>query len=69
MVEADGLWSIAMLRIAMELKRRDAPGLPEIIAGVVRRMGIDQKSFEKYLTENFGLLEETARIKGYVKDP
>jgi hypothetical protein len=62
----DEIWPIAMLRIAMELKRPNSPSLEQIIDGVVRRMGIPKAEFEKYLIENVGQLEEVARRKGYV---
>ena len=65
--EADGLWPIAMLRIAMELKRPGAPGLDEIIGGVVGKMGIPRAQFEKYLAEHLGALREAARKKGYAR--
>jgi hypothetical protein len=65
-VEPDGLWSIAMLRIAMELKQPGAPGLDEIIGGVVAQMGIPKDEFEKYLAEHLGVLRESARRNGYV---
>ncbi|MFN7131670.1 MAG: hypothetical protein ACK4N5_06280 [Myxococcales bacterium] len=61
----DRLWGIAMLRIAMELKRPDAPGLDAIIDGVAERMGIEKAEFEKYLKHNLRLLKATARTKGY----
>lgn len=64
-VEPDALWPIAMLRIAMELKRPGAPGLEEIVDGVVARMGISKDQFERYLSEHLGLLREDARKKGY----
>jgi hypothetical protein len=58
------LWSIAMLRIAVELKRPGAPGLEEIVAGVVARMRIPQADFEKYLAEHLGLLQKAVRDRG-----
>ena len=64
-VEADGLWPIAMLRIAMELKRPGAPGLDKIIDGVVERMGIEKAQFEKYLADHLGILRDEARKNGY----
>jgi hypothetical protein len=64
--DPDGLWSIAMLRIAMELKRPGSASVEEIIDGVVERMGIQKEQFEKYLQDNFGLLEDAVRRGGYV---
>lgn len=63
--ELDRLWGVAMLRIAMELKRPNAPGLEEIVDGVAERMGIDKAELERYLRENLGLLEASAKSKGY----
>ena len=65
--EADGLWAIAMLRIAMELKRPGAPGLPEIIDGVVERMGIPKAEFERFLAAEIGHLQEEAETRGYTR--
>ncbi len=64
---AEALWPIAMLRIAMELKRPGSPGLEQIIEGVAQRMGIDKAAFEKFLSENLGVLEQQARDKGYLR--
>jgi len=66
-VEPDGLWPIAMLRIAMELKRPEAPGLDQIISGVVAKMGIPKAQFEKYIEEHLGTLQEAAKKKGYAR--
>jgi len=60
-VEGDGLWPIAMLRIAMELKRPGAPDLGQIIDGVVERLGIEQVQFEKYLADRLGVLRAEAK--------
>ncbi|MGI5863802.1 MAG: hypothetical protein ACOX6T_17345 [Myxococcales bacterium] len=65
--EVDGLWAIAMLRIAMELKRPGAPGLPEIIDGVVERMGIPKAEFERFLASEIGHLQEEAESRGYTR--
>jgi hypothetical protein len=58
------LWSIAMLRIAVELKRPGAPGLREIVDRVVVRMGISKADFEKYLAEHLGLLRKAVEDGG-----
>jgi hypothetical protein len=65
--EADALWPIAMLRIAMELKRPEAPGLDEIIAGVVKKMGIPRAQFERYVAQHLGTLQEAAKKNGYAR--
>ncbi len=61
------LWSIAMLRIALELKRPGAPGLEEIVDGVVARMGFPKAEFEKYLSEHLGLLKRAVDDRGYAR--
>jgi len=66
-IEPDGLWPIAMLRIAMELKRPEAPGLDQIISGVVKKMGIPKAQFEKYVAEHLGTLQEAAKKNGYAR--
>ncbi len=58
------LWSIAMLRIAVELKRPGAPDVEEIVAGVVARMGIPQADFKKYLAEHLSLLQKAVQDRG-----
>ena len=66
-VEPDGLWSIAMLRIAMELKRPGAASLEKIVDGVVSKMGIPKAQFEKYVAEHLGTLKEAAKKNGYAR--
>lgn len=66
-LDADTLWPIAMLRIAMELKRPEAPGLDEIIAGVVKKMGIPKAQFERYVADHLGTLQEAAKKSGYTR--
>jgi hypothetical protein len=65
--EPDGLWAIGLLRIAMELKRPDAPGLAEIIGGVAERMGIPRDQFELFVAERIGSLQEEAERRGYTR--
>jgi len=60
----EGLWAIAMLRIAFELKRPNAPEIDEIVDGVVARMGIPKDRFERYLAEHLGPLKEAAARRG-----
>ncbi len=52
----DGLWPIAMLRIAMELRRPEAPGIEEVVADIAARMGIEKGPFERYLAAHLGSL-------------
>lgn len=65
--EPDGLWAIGLLRIAMELKRPDSPGLSEIIDGVAERMGIPKAQFELFVAERLGSLQEEAERRGYTR--
>jgi hypothetical protein len=58
-MEADVLWPIAMLRIAIELKRPGSPAVDEIIEGVVTKLGIPRLQFERYLSEHIGTLQES----------
>ncbi len=59
-VPHQGLWPIAMLRIAMELKRPGAPDLEQIVEDVVRRLGIEKGEFESYLA-GLGLLSSEVK--------
>jgi hypothetical protein len=56
----EGLFAIAMLRVAMELKRPDSPGLSEILDGVAARMGIPRGDIEAYIGEKVGVLQDEA---------
>jgi len=62
-IEPDGLWSVAMLRIALELKRPGSRSLDTVIDEVVAKMGIRKDDFEKYLTEHLGLLRQAVKEK------
>ena len=63
-IEADALWPVAMLRIAMELKRPGSAGIDEIVDAVVTRMGIPKAQFQRFLAEHLGTLQELARGPG-----
>ncbi|MGQ0505429.1 MAG: hypothetical protein ACT4TC_08910 [Myxococcaceae bacterium] len=54
------LFGVAMLKIAMELKKPDAAALDEILAGVLRRMNLSESAFNAYLRKNGGLLRAIA---------
>ena len=64
-VEDSPLYGVAMLKIAMELKKPDAPALDEIISGVLSRMNLSEEAFRSYLEQNGGLLKAIARKKQY----
>jgi hypothetical protein len=63
--EADPMYAVAMLRIAMELKKPQAAHMEEIVEGVLKRMKLDRDDFRRYLNENVGLLMATAKAKGF----
>jgi hypothetical protein len=59
------LYGVAMLKIAMELKKADSRGLDEILAGVLARMRIPEEEFRRFLVQNGGLLKTIAQRRGY----
>ena len=63
--EENPLYGVAMLKIAMELKKPDAAALEDIISGVLGRMRLSEEAFRRYLEQNGGLLREIALRKGY----
>lgn len=58
----------AILKIALELKKPNAPSYDEIVAATIRSMKLDPVAFRRYLGENGGqnmsLLLATARTGG-----
>lgn len=64
-LEASPLFGVAMLKIAMELKKADARPLDELISGVLQRMRLPEDEFKAYLSANGGLLKRIAQGKGY----
>ena len=64
-VEESPLYGVAMLKIAMELKKPDAKELDEILSGVLGRMNIPEAEFRKFLEQNGGLLRTIAQKKRY----
>ena len=57
------LYGVAMLKIAMELKKPDAKALEEILQGVLTKMRLSEDAFRKYLEKNGGLLRMIAQKK------
>ncbi len=49
--EPDGLWGIALLRVALELKRPGPRDLSTVVAAVVRKMGLPEEPFRRYVEE------------------
>ena len=64
-VAASPLYGVAMLKIAMELKRADARPLDELIHGVLARMNLPEDDFRAYLSANGGLLRTIAARRSY----
>ena len=63
----DPLCAVAMLRVAVEMKRPDARGLDEIIEGVLERMRLDRETFRRFLADNGQLLRASATARGYTR--
>jgi len=65
---ADPAFHRAILKIALELKKPNAPSYDEIVAGTIRSMRLDAAAFRRYLGENgarnMSLLLATARTMG-----
>lgn len=57
------LYGVAMLKIAMELKKPDAGALEDILQGVLTRMRLSEDAFRGYLARNGGLLRTIAQKK------
>ena len=60
-VAASPLYGVAMLKIAMELKKADARPVDELIHGVLTRMRLDEGEFRRFLEANGGLLRAIAQ--------
>ena len=58
---ASPLYGVAMLKIAMELKKADARPVDELIHGVLSRMRLDEGEFRRFLESNGGLLRAIAQ--------
>ena len=64
-VAASPLYGVAMLKIAMELKKADARPLDELVSSVLERMRLPQEQFAQFLGANGGLLRTIALKKRY----
>ncbi|MCC6337519.1 MAG: hypothetical protein IT380_26420 [Myxococcales bacterium] len=64
-VSASPLYGVAMLKIAMELKKADARPLEDLISGVLTRMRLDEGDFRRFLDANGGLLRTIAQRRRY----
>lgn len=64
-LEASPLYGVAMLKIAMELKKPEAKELDEILQGVLARMKIPEDDFRRFLDQNGGMLRTIANRKKF----
>jgi hypothetical protein len=64
-IEASPLYGVALLKAAMELKRRPDKDLQEILSGVLARMRIPESEFRRYLDQHGGALRNIAERKQY----
>lgn len=61
----DPMFGVALLKIAMQLKKNPAAGAGAIVEGVASAMGFPPETFRTYVEKNLGLLVTTARARGY----
>ena len=59
----DGLCGVAMLKIAMELKKRSSVPVGEVLEAVLSTMAIDPNVFRKYLASQGGVLERLEQMR------
>ncbi len=64
---SEALCAVAMLRVAVEMKKPDAPGLDHIIDAVLERMRLDKEAFHRFLATNGELLRATVAARGYAR--
>ena len=64
-VAASPLYGVAMLKIAMELKKADARPLEELVNSVLQRMHLPEADFRQFLASNGGLLRTIALKRKY----
>ncbi len=66
--EVDPAFHRAILKIALELKKPNAPSYDQIVSATIRNMRLDPVAFRRYLGENgarnMSLLLATARTGG-----
>lgn len=62
---ASPMFGVAMLKIAMELKKAEPKPLDELISGVLAKMNLDEQEFRAFLGANGGLLKAIAQRRRY----
>ncbi len=58
---ASALYGVAMLKIAVELKKSKSASVDQIVADVLVKMRIDETQFRHFMDSNGGLLRTIAR--------
>lgn len=61
----DPMFGVALLKIAMQLRRNPAAGAEAVVDGVIAAMGFPPETFRRYVEKNLGLLVTMARARGY----
>ena len=61
----EDLFAVAMLKVAMELKRDKAAGFERIFENTLAAMQVDRVSFRAYLERNLSTLKTTVKKRGY----
>ena len=64
-VPDDDLYAVAMLKVAMELKRGRDRGFEDVFEDTLRALDIDRDAFRSYLDRHMDKLLMTARKRGY----
>lgn len=64
-IAASPLFGVAMLKIAMELKKSDGADLDQILQGVLEKMRLPEAEFRAFLAQNGGLLRQVATRRKY----
>lgn len=59
--DAEALYGVALLKLALELKKPGAPELDVLVPGVVRRLGLDESAFRAWMDVNCGMLRAASR--------
>lgn len=61
----DDLYAVAMLKVAMELKKGQQRGFEDIFEETLKVLNVDRESFKKYLSRHMEKLMKTAQKRGY----
>lgn len=61
----DDLYAVAMLKVAMELKKSQDRGFEEVFEGALQAMDIDRERFRQYLSRHMDRLMLTAKKRRY----